>query len=241
MSVLESKKYDDIISWSLDGKAFIIKNEEEFENIVLPHCFKLSKFSSFLRKLYRWNFSKSRMHSSRMCPAYAHSTFKRGDASGCIVMATISNPTTYSSIKVQEQAGILINANKVVDFPLPGPHPTKLDVAGGNHLVRFCRQQRPVQSNSSKRKMNYLTKGPAHWENCGLRSDKLTALSFSSLTSLNNSVQRSRRRHKQIISACYNNLTMQRARQQLARQKRENAMLSFELMRMKKQQITCRR
>jgi len=217
MSVLESKKYHAILSWSTDEKAFVIKKQEEFENIVLPDCFNLSKFSSFLRKLYRWGFSKSKMHASRKCPAYANTGFKRGDVKGCIAISTTPN---YSTIDT-----------KTIERSLPGPYPTKFDSSRSDRFVGLYEHQ-PVQRTF---KIPYPTKSLGR--EGGLRSDNFFPLSPKSLPSLTESVQRSRRRHEQIIAACFNNLTMQRARQDLVKQKRRNAMLSLELMRMKQQQM----
>lgn len=235
MSVLESKKYDDIISWSLDGKAFIIKRQEEFENIVLPDCFKLSKFSSFLRKLYRWRFSKSRMHSSPKYPAYANDIFKRGgEVNGRIMAAILSSTpsTASSSMKLQNQAELLIGTNQKFHYPSPSPYQIKIDVSRGDRAGPEQNFRKRIISIS-----DHPTK--AHVDICGLRSDDLNphSLLSQSLKSLTHSVLRSRRRHQKIISACYNNLrTMQHARQQLAGQRQENAKLSFQLMQMRKRQ-----
>ena len=200
MSVLESKKYHDILSWSTDEKAFVIKKQEEFENIVLPQCFNLSKISSFLRKLYRWGFSKSKMHASRKCPAYANTTFKRGDVKGCIA---ISTDTDYSTIDT-----------KTIERSSPGPYPTNFNSSRIDHLVCLYEQQ-PAQRTF---KIPYPTKS----------LDRELWL---------RSVQRSRRRHEEIIAACFDDLTMQCARQELIKQRRRNAMLSLELMRIKQQQM----
>jgi hypothetical protein len=217
MSVLESKKYHAILSWSTDEKAFVIKKQEEFENIVLPECFNLSKFSSFLRKLYRWGFSKSKMHASRKCPAYANTAFKRGDVKGCIDIST--TPTNYSTI----------DTKPIERSPGP-PYPTKFDSSRSDHLVGLYEQQHAHITFK-------VTPSKSLGREGGLRFDNFSLLSPKSLPSLTDSVKRSRRRHEQIIAACFNNLTMQRARQELLKQKRRNVMLSLELMRMKQQQM----
>lgn len=48
-----------IISWTPDGKSFIIHNMQTFQNYILPHYFNGIKFDSFQRKLYRWGFTKN--------------------------------------------------------------------------------------------------------------------------------------------------------------------------------------
>jgi len=66
-----------IITWSPDGKSFIFIDRKAFEATILPVAFKDSKFASFLRKLYRWGFSKCQAHSKAGVPAYKHELFHR--------------------------------------------------------------------------------------------------------------------------------------------------------------------
>lgn len=42
--------------WTLDGRAFLIRDQDELVKTILPRIFQKSKFSSFTRKLYRWGF-----------------------------------------------------------------------------------------------------------------------------------------------------------------------------------------
>ena len=51
MYALESGCYDEIMSWSPSGLAFVIMNPQSFEKKVLPDLFKEAKFSSFDRKV----------------------------------------------------------------------------------------------------------------------------------------------------------------------------------------------
>ena len=52
MKVLSSGKYDHVISWIPDGKAFVIHNQDELVEKVLPlFDFKGVKYSSFTRKV----------------------------------------------------------------------------------------------------------------------------------------------------------------------------------------------
>ena len=45
------------VAWKMDGKAFVIQGKrEELVSKYLPKFFPRSKFSSFTRKLYRWEF-----------------------------------------------------------------------------------------------------------------------------------------------------------------------------------------
>ena len=58
MYVLETGEYDDIISWSTDGTAFVVRDPDSFTEKVLQVLLQMSKFESFIRKLSRWGFAK---------------------------------------------------------------------------------------------------------------------------------------------------------------------------------------
>lgn len=57
--VLSSEDFEGLFFWSGDEE-FSIKNSEDFEKLVLDPLFKLSKFKTFTRLLYRFGFKKTR-------------------------------------------------------------------------------------------------------------------------------------------------------------------------------------
>ena len=57
MNILSNEKNHDAICWLPHGKAFIIRNRKIFAEKIMPRFFaRKSKYSSFTRKLNRWNF-----------------------------------------------------------------------------------------------------------------------------------------------------------------------------------------
>jgi hypothetical protein len=58
MKVLSMKKYSHIITWTADGRSFIILRPNAFASEILPKFFKGSKYASFTRKLHRWGFQR---------------------------------------------------------------------------------------------------------------------------------------------------------------------------------------
>eukprot|EP00980_Cylindrotheca_fusiformis_P030653 scaffold25176_cov191-Cylindrotheca_fusiformis.AAC.3 len=76
MSVLADEANHEAICWLPHGKAFIIRNRMLFAEKVMPRFFpRKSKYSSFTRKLNRWNFT--RVSSGPELGAYYHEFFLR--------------------------------------------------------------------------------------------------------------------------------------------------------------------
>lgn len=57
-NILESEKYTDIISWTKDGKNFVVLDTNSFTTKILPNHFKHSNFASFVRQLNKYDFHK---------------------------------------------------------------------------------------------------------------------------------------------------------------------------------------
>jgi len=76
MEILLEERNHDAITWLPHGRAFIIRNRKAFAEKVMPKCFpRKSKYSSFTRKLNRWNFV--RISSGPELGAYYHEFFLR--------------------------------------------------------------------------------------------------------------------------------------------------------------------
>ncbi|KAI6661475.1 Heat shock factor protein 1-like isoform X2 [Oopsacas minuta] len=56
--VLEAEEYAQFISWSKNGNSFIIYDQNQFSQVVLPNFFKHSHFTSFVRQLNMYGFRK---------------------------------------------------------------------------------------------------------------------------------------------------------------------------------------
>jgi hypothetical protein len=76
MEILSDERYNDSISWLPHGRAFVIKNRKLFGETVMPKYFsRKAKYSSFTRKLNRWNFV--RVSGGPELGAYYHEFFLR--------------------------------------------------------------------------------------------------------------------------------------------------------------------
>jgi len=81
----------DIIQWLPGGRAFIIHDKKRFASEILPRYFKQSQFTSFTRKLSRWNFI--RVTRGPLMGAYYHELFQKDKPSLCRMMSC-KNPRT---------------------------------------------------------------------------------------------------------------------------------------------------
>lgn len=73
MIVLSIEEFEPIISWDAHGVSFTIHDADRLSNEVLPKFFKGTKYSSFLRKLYRWGFAKRREMSGKKVRTLSYS------------------------------------------------------------------------------------------------------------------------------------------------------------------------
>lgn len=85
MEVLSNDRLSDVVSWLPHGQGWIIHDKKRFAAEVLPVYFeKKSKWTSFTRKLNRWNFT--RVTRGDEVGAYYHPLFKREDKELCLQM-----------------------------------------------------------------------------------------------------------------------------------------------------------
>mmetsp|Transcript_18180 Transcript_18180/g.25622 ORF Transcript_18180/g.25622 Transcript_18180/m.25622 type:complete len:429 (-) Transcript_18180:1399-2685(-) len=81
------------MSWTPDGRVFVIHNKEALVSNVLPLFFKQGKFASFTRKLYRWGFrqvSISLERSQRKEMIFGHEYFQRDNKELMVKMRSVT-------------------------------------------------------------------------------------------------------------------------------------------------------
>lgn len=75
MQVLNNKQYEQIVTWTKSGKSFVIIDPILFVDKVLPVHFKAAKYSSFVRKLRRWRFTRNNEEEP---VEFFHKLFQKG-------------------------------------------------------------------------------------------------------------------------------------------------------------------
>jgi hypothetical protein len=98
MEILSEPFNIDAITWLPHGKAFIIINRQKFSDQILPKYFRKTKFTSFTRKLNRWNFT--RVTRGPELGAYYHEFFQRGNEALCTQMYCKNDRAKFAVSKV---------------------------------------------------------------------------------------------------------------------------------------------
>ncbi|CAD8109408.1 unnamed protein product [Paramecium primaurelia] len=73
--MLEEQNHSNIVSWTAQGTAFIVYNQQQMEKQVLQNFFKHSNYSSFVRQLNLYNFKKVRSNEGQI---FKHKCFRKG-------------------------------------------------------------------------------------------------------------------------------------------------------------------
>lgn len=58
-NMVSDVRFQDIICWNARGDGFVLKNVKQFESTVLPAYAKTVRYSSFLRSLSYYSFTKN--------------------------------------------------------------------------------------------------------------------------------------------------------------------------------------
>ena len=101
--VLSCSQYEDILSWLPHGRGFAVHDKKALADVILPQHFGgSSKYSSFTRRLKRWNFH--RVPRGPELGAYYHKHFMRGSFALVQKMQFRSNSQFEESRKMSEEA-----------------------------------------------------------------------------------------------------------------------------------------
>lgn len=107
MECVHGGKHSEVnsIAWTNNGKAFIVRNQDELVNRLLPVVFQKGKFSSFTRKLYRWGFrqilskSKKGVQSDAGIKTFYHKYFQRDNKLLLAKMRSVTAEAMKQAVK----------------------------------------------------------------------------------------------------------------------------------------------
>lgn len=87
MALLDSMSCEDVITWLPQGRGFVIFDKKKLAEEVLPRHFQGTKYTSFTRRLRRWNFAIQTDGHKRA--SYFHPSFIRGQPELCRTMVAV--------------------------------------------------------------------------------------------------------------------------------------------------------
>jgi len=84
MEILSDATNNDAITWLPSGRSFMIVNRQKMTSEVLPKYFPRTKYTSFLRKLNRWNFIRVTQGAQK--GSFYNEFFRKGQEALCTQM-----------------------------------------------------------------------------------------------------------------------------------------------------------
>jgi len=104
MQILDENAHSEVIHWLPHGRGFLISNKKRFAEEILPKYFKESKYTSFTRRLNRWNFVIQTHGRSKA--SYFHPSFVRdGDHNALLDMQPQPQTKKQKSSKSPTSSG----------------------------------------------------------------------------------------------------------------------------------------
>nr|WEL12805.1 heat shock factor 1 [Halisarca dujardinii] len=125
-NLVDQPSYQSLISWTKDGRSFVVHNDHEFAHQVLPRYFKTTNFNSFVRQLNLYGFRKvskidrgSIMTAGSVEPLeFFHTNFRRGHSELIHLIqrkTTNVKATEEHSVKSDELNSVLKNIHTMRD------------------------------------------------------------------------------------------------------------------------------
>jgi len=145
-TLLDDNPFEDIISWQPHGRSFSIHTPDRFVEEVMPKYFKQSKFSSFLRQLNLYSFTRHRAQGPDK-GGYYHKFFLRGRRDLCsyLIRMAVKGPVLRYIIKAAPEPNFYVMRR----VPSTTPAGTVLGVLAGCAAPACCSSSSSSTSNAT--------------------------------------------------------------------------------------------
>merc|ERR1719506_3013752 len=139
----------DIVSWLPSGKAFKIHKPKDFADTIMPQYFNQTKYRSFQRQLYIYNFDRVKDKASNEYGAYVHELFIRGDSDLCVDMTRQKIKGTGLSNEERRQKAALSKKKKKVYNTINSKHNSNTPIDDNTVKIFKRKQQQQQQQQQS--------------------------------------------------------------------------------------------
>jgi len=139
----------DIVSWLPSGKAFKIHKPKDFADTIMPQYFNQTKYRSFQRQLYIYNFDRVKDKASNEYGAYVHELFIRGDSDLCVDMTRQKIKGTGLSNEERRQKAALSKKKKKVYNTINSKHNSNTPINDNTVKISKRKQQQQQQQQQS--------------------------------------------------------------------------------------------
>lgn len=139
----------DIVSWLPSGKAFKIHKPKDFADTIMPQYFNQTKYRSFQRQLYIYNFDRVKDKASNEYGAYVHELFIRGDSDLCVDMTRQKIKGTGLSNEERRQKAALSKKKKKVNNTINSKHNSNTPIDDNTVKISKRKQQQQQQQQQS--------------------------------------------------------------------------------------------
>ena len=157
MSCLDNPANSDILEWLPDGDGFLIKDKKRFGTEILPQVLKQAQYSSFTRRMNRWQFKLNNLGHKQA--SYHHPLFRRGRPDLAMQMAPIrqkqyggGGDRNSSNSRKQSKSVFTKKENKVDNSSSGDDVESKTDKGNRNHTT---------DRNSTVKEWKMESKGPS--------------------------------------------------------------------------------
>lgn len=139
----------DIVSWLPSGKAFKIHKPKDFADTIMPQYFNQTKYRSFQRQLYIYNFDRVKDKASNEYGAYVHELFIRGDSDLCVDMTRQKIKGTGLSNEERRQKAALSKEKKKVYNTINSKNNSNTPIDDNTVKISMRKQQQQQQQQQS--------------------------------------------------------------------------------------------
>jgi len=166
------------IAWLPRGEGFIIFDPLELAKSVLPLFFKVAKYESFTRKMYRWGFKQKRISSEHTSNTSSHDCARIFRANG--FHRDYPENCAYLSIKYSRKE--ILNQSRTHEYMQDDEGSLNISISKAGKFASIC------QTEDRCLNKGVLQATPVHMDISSAAARRLSALNYQIMNALNDAL-----------------------------------------------------